>query len=83
MITSEGEPMNHHQDHDEHQALAVALGLLLLVGGVILVCCWAGPFTAFAVGAGPVIAVYAGPRVARILAVRRAVRRLRRSLRDA
>ncbi|MEU3902045.1 hypothetical protein [Streptomyces sp. NPDC045251] len=75
--------MNHDQDHDEHQALAVTLGLLLLIGGVLLVSCWAGPFTAFAAGAVPIVAVYAGPRVARLLAVRRAVRRLRRNLRDA
>jgi uncharacterized membrane protein YfcA len=77
--------MTHDRDqgHDEHQALAVTLGLLLLIGGVLLVSCWAGPFTAFAAGAGPILAAYLGPRLARRLAVHRAVRRLRRSLRDA
>lgn len=75
--------MNHDQDRDEHQALAVTLGLLLLIGGVLLVNAWAGPFVAFAAGAGPVVAAYTGPRIIRSLAARRAVRRLLRSLRDA
>jgi hypothetical protein len=70
----------HHSEHDHDQALAVTLALLLLIGGVLLISCWTGPLTAFAVAAGPVVVAYAAPQVARRLAARRAVRRLLRSL---
>ncbi|MBK3636729.1 hypothetical protein JHN52_28265 [Streptomyces sp. MBT97] len=72
--------MHHRPEHDHDQALAVTLALLLLIGGVLLLSCWTGPLTAFAVAAGPVVAAYATPRLTRRLAARRAVRRLLRGL---
>ncbi|MEU8960074.1 hypothetical protein AB0C93_37940 [Streptomyces sp. NPDC048518] len=70
----------HHQDHHEDQALAVTLALLLLIGGVLLVSLWFGVWWAFAAGAVPVVTAYAAPRLVRLVAARRAARRLLRSL---
>lgn len=67
--------MRHH-DPDGEQALAITVGLLLLVGTALIVSCWAGPVTAFALTAVPVLGAYLLPRFAHFLAVRRAVRRL-------
>ena len=72
--------MRRHRDQAEDQALAVTLGLLLLIGGVLLIDLWFGPYVAFAAGAGPVVTAFALPRLWRRLAVRRAVRRFLRSL---
>lgn len=63
---------------DERQALAVTLGLMLLVGGVLLLRETAGVWAAFGVGVGLVLAGYAALAVAREIAVRRWARRLRR-----
>ncbi|MFE6656383.1 hypothetical protein ACFVLG_30430 [Streptomyces rochei] len=82
---------DHDQDQDDGaarggQALAVTLGLLLLIGGVLMTDAVAGPFVAFGVFAVPVVAAYAvcpGGTVRaalRTAALRREVRRL---LRDA
>ncbi|MFF5596667.1 MULTISPECIES: hypothetical protein [Streptomyces] len=70
----------HHQDHDEDQALAAALAVLLLVGITLIARELAGLWAAVAVGMGPVLAVYCGPPVARRIAVAVEIRRFRRHL---
>ncbi|MER6433389.1 hypothetical protein ABT272_37545 [Streptomyces sp900105245] len=68
----------HDQDADREQALAATVGLLLLIGTALLISCWTGPVTAFALIATPVLGAYALPCLFRALALRRAVRRLLR-----
>lgn len=63
---------------DEQQAFAVAIGLLLLVGGVLLGDATVGPWATLAAGVALVLVHYLGPAVARELAVRRFARRIRR-----
>ncbi|MFZ4184721.1 hypothetical protein ACOZCG_26950 [Streptomyces pseudogriseolus] len=64
------------------QALAVTLALLLLTGGVLMLDAVAGPYVAFTAVAVPIVAAYAArpAGLLRALAVRRAMRRLIRSL---
>lgn len=66
---------------DDRQALAVTLGLLLLIGGVLLLREVAGVWWAFTITAGAVVGAYYLPDITRRLITRRAVRRLRRALR--
>ncbi|MCC2275754.1 hypothetical protein LKL35_10030 [Streptomyces sp. ET3-23] len=63
---------------DEQQALAVAIGLLLLVGGVLVGDATVGPWPTFAAGVALVLVHYLGPAVARELTVRRFARQIRR-----
>lgn len=63
---------------DETQALAVTLGLLLLIGGVLVADATVGPWWAFGGAAGPVVTGYLAPGLAREIEVRRFRRRLRR-----
>lgn len=72
----------HHQDHDQDQALAAALAVLLLVGITLIARELAGLWPAVAVGMGPVLAVYCGPPIARRIALAAEVRRFRRHLAD-
>ncbi|MFB1041527.1 hypothetical protein [Streptomyces chrestomyceticus] len=65
---------------NERQALAVTLGLLLLVGCTLLLRELTGVWAAFAVSCGLTLAGYAAPGLARELTVRRYARRLRRAL---
>ncbi|MES9512191.1 hypothetical protein ABWJ92_38490 [Streptomyces sp. NPDC000609] len=76
MITRQGTPV----DEDDGQALAVALGLLLLIGSVLLLDAWLGVWWAFGIAAGSVLSAYYVPGVTRWIAVRWAVREvIRRS----
>lgn len=70
-----------HDQDDGGQALAVTLGLLLLIGGTLLLRELAGLWPAFAVATGAVVGAYYLPGITRRLIERRAVRRLRRALR--
>lgn len=70
----------HHQDHDQEQALAVALAVLLLVGITLIARELAGLWPAVVVGMGPVLAVYCGPLAARRIALAVEIRRFRRHL---
>ncbi len=78
--------MHHDQDDDgERQALAVTLGLLLLIGGVLLVDAWAGCWVALTAFCAPVVAGYALRPSGTARALLRAVtlrRAVRRALRD-
>lgn len=65
---------------DQDQDLAVAIGLLLLVGGVLVGDALVGPWLTLAAGVALVLTHYLGPAVVRELAVRRFARKLRRSL---
>ncbi|WP_199930635.1 hypothetical protein [Streptomyces sp. CB02923] len=56
---------------NERQALAVTLGLLLLVGCTLLLRELAGVWLAFAVSCGVILGGYATPGLARELTVRR------------
>ncbi|MFI9307361.1 hypothetical protein [Streptomyces triculaminicus] len=63
---------------DEQQALAIRLGLLLLVGGVLLGDALIGPWPTFAAAVSLVLLHYLGPALAREVTVRRFARQLRR-----
>ncbi|MFE3585071.1 hypothetical protein [Streptomyces vinaceus] len=67
---------------DESHALAVTVGLLLLIGGVLIAREALGLWPAFTLAVAPVVGVYAAPRArqaaARRLVVRQAVRITRR-----
>ncbi|MFF4902896.1 hypothetical protein [Streptomyces sp. NPDC001068] len=65
---------------DDDQALALTLAALLLTGSSLLVSCWIGPLATFSVTAGLLVTAYAAPRLARRIAIRRAVRELLRTL---
>ncbi|MER6456521.1 hypothetical protein ABT270_28550 [Streptomyces sp900105245] len=66
----------HEQDQECEQTLAITIGLLLLVGTTLLLSCRTGPVTAFVLIAAPVLGAYVLPSLVRVLALRRAVRRL-------
>lgn len=63
---------------DEEQALAVTVGLLLLIGGVLIARELLGLWLAFTVAVVPVVGGYAAPIVARWLTLRRFARAVRR-----
>ncbi|QSY48114.1 MULTISPECIES: hypothetical protein [Streptomyces] len=63
---------------DEQQSLAVAIGLLLLVGGVLVGDALVGPWPTLTVGIALVLIHYLGPAVARELIIRRFARQIRR-----
>ncbi|ORT53323.1 hypothetical protein BKD26_38700 [Streptomyces sp. CB03238] len=63
---------------DEEQALAVTVGLLLLIGGVLMARELLGVWVAFGLGSGAVVGGYCLPWVIRWVTIRRAVRQLRR-----
>ncbi|MFI9238503.1 hypothetical protein [Streptomyces sp. NPDC053079] len=63
---------------DEQQALAAAIGLLLLVGGVLVGDALVGPWPTFAAGVTLVLTHYLGPSVVREITVKRFARQLRR-----
>ncbi|MEU1824806.1 MULTISPECIES: hypothetical protein [Streptomyces] len=65
-------------ERDERQELAVTIGLLLLVGGVLLGDALFGPWPTLAVGVTFVLVHYLGPHAGGEVAVRRFARRLRR-----
>ncbi|MFJ4577619.1 hypothetical protein ACIP4W_41025 [Streptomyces sp. NPDC088846] len=65
---------------DEDDALAVTVGLLLLIGGVLLLQGWLGTWPAFGIAAGTVVGGYYVPGITRWVTVRWAVREvIRRS----
>ncbi|MER5859799.1 hypothetical protein ABT131_29995 [Streptomyces sp900105245] len=68
----------HDQDAAGEHALAVTVGLLLLIGTALLLSCWTGPVAAFVLIATPVLGAYTLPCLFHALALRRAVRRLLR-----
>ncbi|MEU9497015.1 hypothetical protein AB0D73_35300 [Streptomyces sp. NPDC048215] len=75
-----------HHDQGERQALAVTLGLLLLIGGVLLVDAWAGYWVALTTFCAPVVAGYAFRPSSSARAQLRSFmlrRALRRALRNA
>ncbi|WP_148088581.1 hypothetical protein [Streptomyces sp. PanSC9] len=76
MITNTHGDGTHEQARDGEQTLAITIGLLLLVGTTLLLSCWTGPVTAFVLIAVPVLGAYVLPSLVRVLALRRAVRRL-------
>ncbi|MEV5205677.1 hypothetical protein [Streptomyces sp. NPDC053720] len=61
---------------DDGQALAVTIGLLLLIGSVLLIQGWLGTWWAFGLAAGAVVGGYYAPGITRRIAVRWAVREL-------
>ncbi|MEU2856711.1 hypothetical protein [Streptomyces syringium] len=63
---------------DEQQALAITIGLLLLVGGVLLGDALVGPWLTFAAAVSLVLLYYLGPTLVRELTIRRFARKLRR-----
>ncbi|MFI9311119.1 hypothetical protein [Streptomyces triculaminicus] len=63
---------------NEQQALAITLGLLLLVGGVLLGDALIGPWPTFTAAVSLVLLHYLGPTLAREVTVRRFARQLRR-----
>ncbi|MFF4542468.1 hypothetical protein [Streptomyces aureus] len=71
------------RDQEQDQALALAFAVVLLTGSVLMMSCWLGPLTTFAVVAVFVVTAYAAPSLARRLVLRRALRRLLQSLPDA
>lgn len=76
MITRQGAPVYE----EDGQALAVTVGLLLLIGSVLLLQGWLGTWWAFSLAAGTVVGGYYAPGITRRIAVRWAVREvIRRS----
>lgn len=63
---------------DEDQALAIAIGALLLIGGALVGDALVGPWPTLTAGVSLVLIHYLGPVVARELTVRRFARQIRR-----
>lgn len=63
--------------HDETQRLAITLGLLLLIGGVLIGSQLIGVWLTFGISTSIIVGVYAGTQVKYEIKVRRFIRRMR------